>query len=69
MKTVIDLDTQLVEKAAKVLGTRTKKDTIHTALQAAIDAEERRRERRQRLLNTLGSPDLGDEGIMSGAWR
>ena len=69
MKTVIDLDTQLVERAAKVLGTKTKKDTIHAALAAAIDAERRQQERRQRLLNTLGSPDLGNEEIMSGAWR
>jgi Arc/MetJ family transcription regulator len=69
LKTVIDLDTQLVERAAKVLGTKTKKDTIHAALAAAIDAERRQQERRQRLLNTLGSPDLGNEEIMSGAWR
>lgn len=69
MKTVIDLDTQLVERAAKVLGTKTKKDTIHAALAAAIDAELRRQERRRRLLNTVGSPDLADDAIMSAAWR
>jgi Arc/MetJ family transcription regulator len=28
MKTVIDLDSELTEAAAKVLGTRTKKDTV-----------------------------------------
>lgn len=69
MKTVIDLDTQLVERAAKVLGTKTKKDTIHAALAAAIDAELRRQERRRRLLNTVGSADLADDAIMSAAWR
>lgn len=31
MKIVIDLDTDLIEAAAKALGTRTKEDTIHTA--------------------------------------
>jgi Arc/MetJ family transcription regulator len=29
MKTVIDLDTDLTEQAGRVLGTKTKKDTIH----------------------------------------
>jgi Arc/MetJ family transcription regulator len=43
MKTVIDLDTELVKAAAAVLGTRTKKETIHAALAAAV-AEERRRQ-------------------------
>lgn len=69
MKTVIDLDSDLVEAAGKVLGTRTKKDTIHAALRATIDAETRRHERRRRLLNSVGSPDLGDDDVMSGAWR
>jgi Arc/MetJ family transcription regulator len=32
MKTVIDLDPELSEAAAKVLGTKTKKDTVHAAL-------------------------------------
>lgn len=41
MKTVIDLDTELVEAAAAVLGTKTKKDTIHAALSAAVDAARR----------------------------
>jgi Arc/MetJ family transcription regulator len=69
MKTVIDLDTELVEAASRVLGTKTKKDTIHAALSAAIEAEKRRQERRRRLLNSTGSPDLGDHEIMSNAWR
>jgi Arc/MetJ family transcription regulator len=37
MKTVIDLDTDLTEQPARVLGTKTKKDTIHAALNDAID--------------------------------
>jgi Arc/MetJ family transcription regulator len=68
MKTVIDLDTELVAAAAKVLGTTTKKDTIHAALRAAMDAAARRAERRQRLINSAGGPDLGDESVMAGAW-
>lgn len=69
MKTVIDLDTELTEDAAKALGTKTKKDTIHAALRVAIAEFERRAERRRRLLNSAGGPDLGDDGIMAGAWK
>lgn len=69
MKTVIDLDSDLVEAAGKVLGTKTKKDTIHAALTAAIEAEKRLQERRRRLINSVGSPDLGDDEVMAGAWR
>jgi Arc/MetJ family transcription regulator len=69
MKTVIDLDPELTEAAAKVLGTRTKKDTIHAALAAAVAEAERRAERRSRLLRSSGGPDLADESIMAGAWR
>jgi Arc/MetJ family transcription regulator len=68
MKTVIDLDPVLTEAAAKVLGTKTKKDTIHAALAAAIAEAERKAMRRARLLNSAGGPDLGDETVMSGAW-
>jgi len=69
MKTVIDLDTDLTEQAARVLGTKTKKDTIHAALNAAVAADRAIRERRERLLSTLGSPDLADDEIMSAAWQ
>lgn len=68
MKTVIDLDPELTEAAAKVLGTTTKKDTIHAALAAAVAEAERRAQRRSRLLNSAGGPDLADESIMTGAW-
>jgi len=69
MKTVIDLDPELTEAAAKVLGTTTKKDTVHAALAAAIAEAERRAERRRRLVNSAGGSDLGDDEVMAGAWR
>ena len=69
MKTVIDLDPKLTRAAAKVLGTTTKKATVHAALRAAIDEAQRRRKRRERLLASAGSRDLGDSEVMSGAWR
>jgi Arc/MetJ family transcription regulator len=68
MKTVIDLDPELTAAAAKVLGTTTKKDTIHAALAAAISEAERTALRRARLLNSAGGPDLADDAVMSGAW-
>ena len=69
MKTVIDLDPELTEAAAKVLGTTTKKDTVHAALAAAVAEAERKAQRRRRLLNSAGGLDLGDDSVMAGAWR
>jgi Arc/MetJ family transcription regulator len=69
MKTVIDLDPDLTEAAAKVLGTKTKKDTVHAALAAAVAEAERKAQRRARLLNSAGGPELGDDGVMAGAWQ
>jgi Arc/MetJ family transcription regulator len=69
VKTVIDLDNDLLGAAAEVLGTRTKKDTIHAALAQAVEVERRRRERRRLLIDSFGSPDLGDPQVMAEAWR
>ena len=69
MKTVIDLDPDLTEAAAKVLGTKTKKDTVHAALAAAVAEAERRADRRQRLINSAGGPDLANPDVMAGSWR
>jgi Arc/MetJ family transcription regulator len=68
MKTVIDLDQELTEAAAKVLGTTTKKDTVHAALAAAIAEADRKEQRRARLINSAGGADLSDDTVMSGAW-
>ena len=37
MRTVIDLDDDLVDRARRELGTTTKKDTIHEALRLVAD--------------------------------
>jgi Arc/MetJ family transcription regulator len=68
MKTVIDLDTKLANEAARVLGTRTKKATIHAALKAAVEEAEMRAELRRRLINSAGGADIGNEEIMSKSW-
>jgi Arc/MetJ family transcription regulator len=47
-RTVIDLDDEALEAAAKELGTTTKRDTINTALREIVD-----RNRRLRVLHEL----------------
>lgn len=66
-KTLIDLDEALLAEAMAVLGTRTKKDTVHRAL-AEVVASGRRREHLE-LLTSGGLPDLDDPEVMAGAWR
>jgi Arc/MetJ family transcription regulator len=41
MKTMIDLDDDLLERARRELGTTTKKDTIHEALRLVADRASR----------------------------
>jgi len=66
MRTVIDIDDESLEAAKKVLGTRTKVETVNRAL-----AEVANRELRLSFLDHLDSigRDLGDEAVMSSAWR
>ncbi|GAA1576575.1 hypothetical protein GCM10009804_36520 [Kribbella hippodromi] len=69
MKTLIDLDDEVLALAAKELGTVTKKDTVNAALAFVA----RRRERIEALLDqpfALGvGPDIEDAEIMRGARR
>ncbi|MEO3771737.1 type II toxin-antitoxin system VapB family antitoxin [Micromonospora sp. B9E7] len=41
MKTVIDLDDELLDRARRELGTKSKKDTIHAALRLVAERSER----------------------------
>ncbi|MER7419650.1 type II toxin-antitoxin system VapB family antitoxin [Micromonospora peucetia] len=41
MRTVIDLDDELLERARVELGTKSKKDTIHAALRLVAERSER----------------------------
>lgn len=66
-KTLIDIDDGLLADASNALGTRTKKDTVHTALTEAVAAARRREH--LALLRTGGLPDLSDPEVMGGAWR
>jgi Arc/MetJ family transcription regulator len=53
MKTTLDVDQTLVEKARKILGTRTLKDTVDQSLRAVI-----RQRALERLADAAGTLDL-----------
>jgi Arc/MetJ family transcription regulator len=65
--TQIELDSTLLAKAAEVLGTRTKKDTVNAALRRVVQDDIRRRHVEELASGAL--PDLLDPEIMASAWR
>lgn len=68
MKTQIDLDDELLEAAAKELGTTTKKDTVHAALRYAAE----RGKRAERQINNafdFWGEDISNPEIMKQARR
>jgi Arc/MetJ family transcription regulator len=65
--TQIDLDPELLARAADVLGTRTKKDTVNEALRRVVNDELRRQHVDDLAAGAL--PDLSDPEIMAAAWR
>ena len=67
VKRLVDIDDDALERARRVLGTGTMKDTVNRALQEVIDLD-----RRRRFLNRVvvsDGIDLGDDGTMDHAWR
>ena len=65
--TQIELDQDLLDKAADILGTKTKKATVNEALRRVIHAEARRHHLDELAAGAL--PDLGNPEIMQTAWR
>jgi Arc/MetJ family transcription regulator len=69
MKTMIDLNDEALELAARELGTSTKKDTVNAALEFVAG----RRQRVGQLLDdpfALGvGPDIADQEVMRSARR
>jgi Arc/MetJ family transcription regulator len=68
MRTIIDVDDELLAAAQSELGTATKKDTVNEALRYVAE----RKARARAILDDpffLGGSDLGDAEIMSGARR
>lgn len=66
-KTLIDVDHDLLVAAQAALETKTKKDTVNAALAQAVALAARRRDLERMCQG--GLPDLGDDAVMSGAWR
>ncbi|WP_043623739.1 type II toxin-antitoxin system VapB family antitoxin [Nonomuraea candida] len=71
MRTVIDIDKELLEAAQQRLGTPTMRETVHAALRAVIgrDAERAGAIRAFAFWRTEGSPDLLDPEITKHAWQ
>jgi Arc/MetJ family transcription regulator len=65
--TQIELDQELLDQAASILGTTTKKATVNEALRRVVQAETRRRHLEELAAGAL--PDLSDPDIMQAAWR
>jgi Arc/MetJ family transcription regulator len=65
--TQIELDQDLLARAAEILGTATKKDTVNEALRRVVLGELRRRHIDELADGAL--PDLADADIMASAWR
>ena len=65
--TQIELDQELLEQAALILGTTTKKATVNEALRQVVRSEVRRRHLEELAAGAL--PDLSDPEIMQAAWR
>ena len=66
-KTLIDVDDEQLTAAAKVLNTKTKKDTVNGALRLVTALAARRRDLWR--LSSGGLPDLADEDVMRAAWQ
>jgi Arc/MetJ family transcription regulator len=65
--TQIELDQELLEQAATILGTTTKKATVNEALRRVVRSEARRRHLEELAAGAL--PDLNVPEIMQAAWR
>ena len=66
-KTTIEVDKELVERAAAILGTRGLKATVHRALEEVVAGEARRRLVQR--LRTMEGLDLDKPEVMARAWR
>lgn len=70
-KRLIDVEDEALDAARRVLGTRTIKDTVNTALRASVQAADRRERVDAAALERFAdaSRDLLDEDVMADAWR
>ena len=68
MRTVVDIDEVLLDRAAAQLGTKTKVDTVRAALAYVAEIPDRDRAIMESRY-AFGTPDLVDPEIMAGARR
>ena len=66
-KRLVDVDDRLLERARKILGAATMKDTVNRSLAEVVRADQRRRHARR--LVEMDGLDLGDAEVMDQAWR
>lgn len=66
-KTLVDIDDDLLARAAEHLGTATKKDTVNAALAMVVRAAAF--ERTVAFAQSGGFDDLLDPEVMRAAWR
>lgn len=66
-RTVIDIDEDLLRRAAELLGASTKRDTVNGALRELVSRRARLAELDRLAKGEL--PDLGDPAVMAQAWR
>ena len=66
-RTVIDIDEDLLGRAAELFQTRTKRDTVNAALRDAVARRARMAELDRLARGEL--PDLADPDVMAQAWR
>ncbi|MFC4111768.1 type II toxin-antitoxin system VapB family antitoxin [Nonomuraea zeae] len=71
MRTVIDIDKELLEAAQRKLGTLTVEETVRSALQSTVDRDEEKASAIEafEFWRTEGSPDLLDPEAVQHAWR
>ena len=67
VKRLVDIDDDALDRAQRILGAATMKDTVNRALQEVIDLD-----RRRRFLDRIVASDgvdLDDDEAMDRAWR
>ena len=67
VRTVVDIDDELLDAARAALGTTTKVETVNRALAEVAALAARRRDLER--LCAGGLPDLGDDALYDAAWR
>jgi Arc/MetJ family transcription regulator len=65
-RTVIDLDDEALEEAARFLGTTTKRDTVNTALREIVDRR-KRAEAVERMRRMVADGEIDFSVIVKGA--